>query len=55
MAKQKPAVHLVVVAPFGDYSRGDRITDADTIKAIQEGESSAYVVAVAAPLTEPAS
>jgi hypothetical protein len=54
MAKaNQPAVHLVVVSPFRDFALGARITDPETVKAIQEGEQAAYVVAVPAPAEDP--
>lgn len=34
-----PAYHLVVVIPFGDYQRGDRITDAAKIAEIIASEN----------------
>ena len=33
------AFDLVVIAPFGDYQRGDKVTDAYTIEAILSGEN----------------
>ena len=41
MAKndQTPAFHLVVVQPFGDYQRGDRITDQVTIDKVLASEN----------------
>jgi hypothetical protein len=37
--KELPSIALSVIHPFGDYQRGDRITDAATIAAILDGES----------------
>lgn len=34
-----PAFVLVVVQPFGDYQRGDRITDSAAIAAVMAGEN----------------
>lgn len=31
--------HLVVIHPFGQYKRGDRITDADQIEAVKSGDN----------------
>lgn len=36
----KPDFHLVVVHPFGDYARGDKVTDAAEIAALLAGENS---------------
>lgn len=42
----KPDFHLVVIHPFGEYARGDKITDADAIAAVLVGESSRSVTRV---------
>lgn len=39
MAKEAPAFILVVVHPFGDYQRGDRITDPAKIAEVLAGEN----------------
>lgn len=39
MAKAAPDFILVVIQPFGDYQRGDRITDQAKIAEIMEGEN----------------
>jgi len=41
-------MHLVVVRPFGGFSRGDVITDAARITRILGSEQARYVVRVAA-------
>lgn len=38
-APAAPAIALVVIHPFGDYQRGDRITDAAAIAAVLAGEN----------------
>lgn len=43
-----PAYHLVVVLPFGDYQRGDRITDAGKVAEILAGENAHHCHKVAA-------
>ena len=35
---------LTVIHPFGDYQRGDKITDLEKIKEILEGENAHHVV-----------
>lgn len=35
---------LTVIHPFGDYARGDKITDPDKIKEVLEGENAHHVV-----------
>jgi hypothetical protein len=45
-APAKPDFHLVVVHPFGDYERGDKITDAEAIAAVMAGESHRSVTRV---------
>jgi hypothetical protein len=42
----KPDFHLVVVHPFGDYARGDKVTDAAEIAAVMAGESHRSVTRV---------
>ncbi|WP_331693493.1 hypothetical protein [Pandoraea sputorum] len=42
-------MNLVVLHAFGDYQKGDQITDAAKVAAILDSEQSAYVVKVAAP------
>ena len=39
MAKEAPAFVLVVVHPFGDYQRGDRISDPTKIAEVLAGEN----------------
>lgn len=39
-----PAVVLVVIHPFADYQRGQRITAPDEIQAVLDGENSRAVV-----------
>lgn len=47
--------HLVVTAPFGEYRRGDHITDAGAIKAIlADDEQHRHVVMVADGAPAPA-
>lgn len=41
-------MNLVVLHAFGEYQKGDRITDADKVAAILDSEQAAYVVKVAA-------
>jgi len=41
-------MHLVVVRPFGSFSRGDVITDSLRIASILGGEYAHFVVRVAA-------
>lgn len=45
---------LIVTAPFGEYAKGDQITDADKIKAAQ-ATNPHQVVAVNLPDPAPAS
>ncbi len=40
---------LFVTQPFGPYSRGDEITDPDTVQAILDSERQVNVVKVLAP------
>ena len=35
---------LTVIHPFGDYRRGNRIEDADTIKEVLAGENAHHTV-----------
>jgi hypothetical protein len=37
-APAKPDFYLVVIHPFGDYRRGDPISDAGEIAAVMEGD-----------------
>lgn len=48
MAKNDPtpAFTLVVVLPFGDYQRGDRITDQPTIDKVLASENAHHCNAV---------
>jgi hypothetical protein len=50
MAKNDPtpAYILVVVQPFGDYQRGDKITDQATIDKVLAGENAHHCHKVAA-------
>lgn len=48
MAKEAPAFVLVVVQPFGDYQRGDRITDPAKIAEVLAGENASHCNKVAA-------
>lgn len=47
-------IELVVIHPFGDYSRGDRISDAKTIADVLDGENASHVNRVAAQPVTPA-
>jgi hypothetical protein len=40
-------VHLVVVRPFGKYTKGETITDAATVTQILAGEFKHHVVRIA--------
>jgi hypothetical protein len=40
-------IKLVVIHPFGDYQRGDAITDAETIAEVLDGENASSVNRVA--------
>ena len=40
------ALKLIVTEPFGDYQKGDEITDAKTVTAIVDGENAGHVVKV---------
>lgn len=48
MAKEAPAFILVVVHPFADYQRGDRITDPAKIAEVLAGENASHCNKVAA-------
>lgn len=43
-------VHLVVVRPFGGFSRGDAITDPARVAGILGSDNAHFVVRVAAPM-----
>lgn len=40
--------HLVVIQPFGDYEKGQQITDAAEIKTVLDGENAFAVVKIMA-------
>lgn len=42
-APAPPLHHLTVIHPFGDYRRGDQITDPAEIAAVLAGENAAHV------------
>lgn len=42
------AVKLIVTEPFGDYSKGQEITDPATVEAILAGGNASHVVPVQA-------
>ena len=42
-----PAFTLVVIHPFGQYRRGDAITDATEVAAVMAGENAHHVNRVA--------
>lgn len=42
-AAPAPEHHLVVIHPFGDFKRGDLITDADQIDAIKASENAHHL------------
>ncbi|WP_189339031.1 hypothetical protein [Chromobacterium amazonense] len=44
----EPAYKLVVRQPFGDYQRGDQITDPQKVADILAGENESHVVKTAA-------
>jgi hypothetical protein len=46
-------IKLVVIHPFGDYSRGDEISDDKTIADVLSGENAGSVNKVAAPAAAP--
>ncbi len=46
--------HLIVRHPFGDYQRGDRITDPDDVARLAS-DAGEHVTRVAAPDTTPPS
>lgn len=37
-------MHLTVIYPFGDYVRGDKITDEEKIQEVLAGENASCVV-----------
>lgn len=41
-------MHLTVVQPFGEYAKGEKITDPKKIKAVLESENAGHVVKTAA-------
>ncbi len=41
-------MNLVVLHAFGEYQKGDRITDVDKVAAVLDSEQTAFVVKVAA-------
>lgn len=47
------AQYLIVTNPFGDYQRGDQISDPATIAEIRASHNAANVVPITAP-AEPA-
>lgn len=44
MAKTVPDYVLVVIHPFGDFQRGDRITEPALIASIMAGENAHHCV-----------
>ena len=42
-------MHLTVIHPFGDYARGEQISDEDKIDEILKGENAGHVVRTADP------
>ena len=46
---------LTVIHPFGDYRRGDRITDPDTIKEVLASENAHHAVKSDAKESQPQS
>ena len=48
------AQHLIVTRPFGDYAKGDRISDAATVTAIRAGHNAHSVVPITVPDEIPA-
>ncbi|CAH2603208.1 protein of unknown function [Rhodovastum atsumiense] len=48
------AYHLFVREPFGDWKKGDKITDPATVARILGDEDAAHVVKTAAPAETPA-
>jgi len=42
-------IHLIVVQPFADYAKGDRIEDPEIVASILASANSSHVVKVAAP------
>jgi hypothetical protein len=45
---------LTVIEPFGDYQRGEQITDAKTVRAVLDSENAASVNRVQATDDAPA-
>ena len=41
--------HLIVVHDFGNYTRGQRVTDEAEVAAILEGPNHTHIVKIAAP------
>ena len=39
---QNAIYHLVVIRPFGDYQRGDKITDPDKVAEILNSENADF-------------
>lgn len=48
VVKAKPDYALVVIHPFGDYQRGQKVTDADEIDAINASDNRHHCNKVAA-------
>lgn len=46
---------LIVIQPFGDHPKGEKITDAESVKAILAGPQAHHVVKIAAQTAPPAS
>jgi hypothetical protein len=42
------AIKLIVSEPFGDYAKGDEITDSRTVQKILDGDNALHVLAVTA-------
>lgn len=45
------AIKLIVAAPFGQYQKGDEVTDSKTVQAILDSENAGSVIKVPAPET----
>lgn len=43
-------MHLTVIHPFGDYARGDKIFDHETMDEVLKGENKHHVVRTADPV-----
>lgn len=43
VAPAKPDFYLVVIHPFGDYRRGDPISDAGEIASVLDGDNKHHV------------